>query len=508
MADADALEFLPLYPDDDEATILARMIAWANEGLDPEVDVDAWVDTREGGHWRTTIMPCVRDLARLYDLVGTEVIAAGMPVWAWAQYLDDHAQVQDIVRLAATAADGIALFAGPGNTFIAAGTTIGVEPVSPDQAVPEFEVITPGTIPAVAAAPSGLAASLLVGGALLASTNYRYVVTAFDDAGETTGSTELLATTTAPNKTVSIDWSDIPTALGYRVYRKTGGSAGPVYDFLAETVLSTYVDAGAVGVDAARHPPATNTTGGKRRLPIRATLPGVAGNVSANAATQFSTPPPPGVSVTNEDPITGGTEAETDESLRERVLGSFQGQGAGNKRDYERWARAWVGVGRATVIPLWNGPGTVKVIITTIDGQPASQETIDGLQNDLDPVPGLAEGRAPVSAIVTVDTAMVRTIEIAASVEFEVGYSLDGFGGTVALRAEIVQALGDYVNRVEPGGEIVVSQLVGRIVSVLGVHDARLDTLEGVAPPVNVQIDSDPAEVPVMSTPTLTDTVL
>jgi hypothetical protein len=59
MAD-DLLDFLPLFPDDDEDAILARMRADANEGLDPAIDVDEWVDTREGSHWYVSVMPGAR----------------------------------------------------------------------------------------------------------------------------------------------------------------------------------------------------------------------------------------------------------------------------------------------------------------------------------------------------------------------------------------------------------------------------------------------------------------
>jgi uncharacterized phage protein gp47/JayE len=397
-ADEELLDFLPLYPDDDEESILERMRVWANEGLDPAIDTDAWVDTSEGSHWHACVMPTVRELARLYDLAGTEVPASGFPVWAWADYLDDHAEVQDIVRLPATPAAGVATFRGPEGTLIATGTTVSVEVVTEDAAVPEFEVTAGGVIPAPIA----------------------------------------------------------PAVVG---------------------VLS---------------------------VPISATEDGVLGNVAAGAITEFSTPPPePTVTVTNADPTFGGTEAESDEGLRERVLGAFTGQGAGNKRDYERWARAWAGVGRVTVIPLWNGPGTVKVIVTDANGDPVTPETVAGLQADLDPVPGHAEGRAPVSANVTVETATARPIEVVALIEFEPGYSLDGDAGTVALRTMVEDALRQYIERVEPGGEVVIAKVRGVIVTVPGVHDVGAVTIEGGA--VNVAIDDDPPEVPTLPVPTLTE---
>jgi uncharacterized phage protein gp47/JayE len=383
VATNDLLDFLPLFPDDDEEAIWARMRAWANEGLDPVADAEQWVDTREGSHWQVNLAPAVRELARLYDLAGTEVPAAGFPVWAWGDYLDDHAEVQDIFRLEATPAGGFATFAGDEGEVIAAGTVVGVEPTDPDEEAPEFEVTVGGTI---------------------------------DDSG----------------------------------------------------VLV---------------------------LPIRARVAGEAGNVGATAITVPSTPSP-GVTVTNADPTTGGTEPESDEALRERVLGAYTGQGAGNRRDYQRWTGAWAGVGRVTVIPLWNGPGTVKVIVTTASGDPLTPEAVAAIQADLDPNPGMADGQAPVGAHVTVTTAIARAIDIGATIEFESGFSLDGFGGTVALRADLLARLGEYVERVESGGEVVVSQLAGLIATTPGVHDAAVTSLEGITPPVNLAISADPAEAP------------
>lgn len=391
MAD-DFLEFLPLFPDDDEDAILARMREWANEGLDPEADADSWVDTREGSHWHVCVMPGVRELARLYDLAGSEVPASGFPLWAWGEYLDDHANVQDIERLPATVAQGEVTFTGDEGTLIAAGVVVGVEPASPDDDAPEYEVTEAGTI---------------------------------DASGSIT-------------------------------------------------------------------------------LPIQARETGISGNVGAGAVTVLSTPLS-AIEVTNAEAIIGGSEPETDDALRERVIASYRGQGAGNKRDYERWARAWAGVGRATIIPLWAGPGTVKVIVADADGNPLPDAVLEGLQNDLDPNPGRADGEAPVGAHVTVATAVARPLDIEGTVEFEDGYSLDGFGGTIALRADIMRSLRDYVERVESGGEVVAAQISGRVVTVGGVHDFRLDSLDGVAPPVNVAIASNPAEAPQLGTVTLVE---
>jgi uncharacterized phage protein gp47/JayE len=116
------------------------------------------------------------------------------------------------------------------------------------------------------------------------------------------------------------------------------------------------------------------------------------------------------------------------------------------------------------------------------------------LQADLDPNPGMADGQAPVGAHVTVTTAIARPIDIGATIEFESGFSLDGFGGTWRCARTCSRALREYIERVESGGEVVVSQLAGLIATTPGVHDAAVTSLEGITPPVNLAISADPAE--------------
>lgn len=391
---ADLTTFTPLFPDDDEAAILARMRAWANEGLDPAVDAERWVDTREGSHWYVATMPAVREIARLYDLAGTDVPQSGMVLTSWGEYLERHGEVQNIERLAATKATGVVTFTGPEGTVVGAGARVGVEPPDPDADAPEFEVVTGGTIPA--------------------------------------------------------------------------------------------------GVGDAD---------GELDLAIRAVDAGESGNVTADSITDLLTTIPL-VSVNNAAETTGGTDEESDEALRARVLDAYLGAGAGTALDYERWGRAWAGVGRVTVIPLWDGPNTVKLIVTTADGEPVSEDVRAGLQADLDPTAGQGGGRAPIGAAVTVVTATGLAVTPSATVEFEPGFSLDGEAGTVALRDVITDALREYIERVESGGEVVLSQVAGRIVTVTGVHDVSDVQING--DDANLPIDSDPAQVPQMATPTLT----
>ncbi len=152
---------------------------------------------------------------------------------------------------------------------------------------------------------------------------------------------------------------------------------------------------------------------------------GIVGNVAANAITMLSQPINGVSSITNPEPFTGGTDIEDDDSFRKRILEAYDEPLSGAKKDYERWAKEVDGVGAAYVIPLWNGPSTVKVLIMDSNGQPANEDLIKKVKNYIDPDNGLGGGKAPIGALVTVDAPEVIEINIAVSLTFENGYSWD-----------------------------------------------------------------------------------
>src|SRR5690606_3897420 len=94
-----------------------------------------------------------------------------------------------------------------------------------------------------------------------------------------------------------------------------------------------------------------------------------------------------------------------------RILDRHQNKSmSGAIRDYERWAQEVPGVGGVTVIPEWNGPGTVKLIIVDANGEPANQQLIENVQNYIAPEDG--DGLAPIGAEVTVAAPTRTEIDI------------------------------------------------------------------------------------------------
>jgi uncharacterized phage protein gp47/JayE len=96
--------------------------------------------------------------------------------------------------------------------------------------------------------------------------------------------------------------------------------------------------------------------------PIRALDPGKFGNLPLDTALTI-TPPVPGVGQTAYVvALTGGTDTETDEQLRARILKRIRNPPmGGSEADYVAWALAVPGVTRAWAVPNEMGVGTVTV---------------------------------------------------------------------------------------------------------------------------------------------------
>ncbi len=71
-----------------------------------------------------------------------------------------------------------------------------------------------------------------------------------------------------------------------------------------------------------------------------------------------------GITATLTDILTSGEDEENDDNLRARFYTQIQSAAtSGNADDYRNWALDVPGCGDAKVYPLWNGPGTVKVLV-------------------------------------------------------------------------------------------------------------------------------------------------
>lgn len=195
---------------------------------------------------------------------------------------------------------------------------------------------------------------------------------------------------------------------------------------------------------------------------VQAIAAGASGNVVVGAVTLMPVTLV-GISVvTNEAAMTGGYDAESDDSLRARYYEAVLTPAtSGNKNQYIAWAKSVSGIGGAKCYPLANGANTVEVCIIDEDMQPASAELVGNVQEYIDPgITGTGDGVAPIGAYCTVTSAAGLPIDAACTVTPASGYDsatvlanvtanikayLAGiaFSGTYVSYAKIANAVND-----------------------------------------------------------------
>ncbi len=173
-------------------------------------------------------------------------------------------------------------------------------------------------------------------------------------------------------------------------------------------------------------------------------------------------------SISNVSAISNGADEEDDPSLLSRLLDRVRNPiSGGNKNAYRQWAREIPGVDDAEVISLWDGPGTVKVLIIGKGGNPIL-DLVDKVKEYLDPSDheGEGEGMAPVGSVVTVATTEIYQIRIDINgLEFEAGYSLAN------TRQPIINSIKEEVARVSIGGLVRIHYVEDAVRHVVGVKD-------------------------------------
>lgn len=116
---------------------------------------------------------------------------------------------------------------------------------------------------------------------------------------------------------------------------------------------------------------------GKITVAVTASESGPESNVPADAVTIMDDPVPEISAVTNPDPMRGGADEETDDDFYDRIAMEYANSNTflGNDNDYIRWAKE-AGAGDCIVDDVSEGPGSVKLVLIDVNGQPAGEELI------------------------------------------------------------------------------------------------------------------------------------
>lgn len=159
----------------------------------------------------------------------------------------------------------------------------------------------------------------------------------------------------------------------------------------------------------------------KAKARIQALVGGITGNCGIGDIVAFEIADTNIYTVTNEEAITGGFDIESNESLIARAEEKIMRPAhSGNENDYKQWAKEVEGVGKVDVIPVWNGGGTVKVIISDYDYNVANQELVEAVKNRIEQ----ADGR-PIGADVTVVSYTKYALDIVATIKIASGYDIE-----------------------------------------------------------------------------------
>lgn len=198
---------------------------------------------------------------------------------------------------------------------------------------------------------------------------------------------------------------------------------------------------------------------GEYSVSVAAVTAGSASNIKSAAAQWMAAPA--GVPSECTVQAEGGTDAETDAELLARLLERIRRPAAGgNRYDFKNWALDVDGVTSAYVYPLRRGLGTVDIVITSSNGMP-TEDTIKNCQEYIDDV-------RPVTAKdVLVMAPDALTIDVDVSVYMP---DIDD------VQSPVERALTEYFALLEPGEDLVVSQLEAIVSNVSGVQDRLLNT--------------------------------
>ena len=178
-----------------------------------------------------------------------------------------------------------------------------------------------------------------------------------------------------------------------------------------------------------------------------------------------------------------GEDEEDTESFRKRYLSSFNSQAfGGNIQDYKNKTNSIQGVGGVKVYPVWNGGGTVKLVIISSEYTAPTDELIQNVQTIIDPVQnqGKGLGIAPIGHIVTVEGVTETTLNITTQITYTEGWSFED------IKDAVNNIIDSYFNELNSNWQdlnniiVRISQLESRLLDIEGITDIAHTAFNGI----------------------------
>lgn len=261
-------------------------------------------------------------------------------------------------------------------------------------------------------------------------------------------------------------------------------SAGSIFTSISGVSFATD-EAATIGLDGTATAKAT------------AQIAGAGGNVAAGTINTIPVSIYGVAAVTNELAAHDGYEEETDQDLLERLLFVVrQPATCGNVYHYIEWTTSVSGVGAVKILPLWNGNGTVKVVVVDANTESPSEELLQAVRDRI-------AQDSPVGAEITVVAPTTKIVDISITVT-------KGTGDSSAIKTVLTKYFKenvfgtDYANIEHLNDSTTISYAqVGRIIldnaDTTGVEDYENLAIDGAAKNIIIPADT----LPVVGTVTI-----
>lgn len=209
-----------------------------------------------------------------------------------------------------------------------------------------------------------------------------------------------------------------------------------------------------------------NTTG-VAEIEIECLSEGKIGNVAIGEITTFEIQNSNIYSVINEKEIINGYDKEPNSVLVARAKEkATRPAHSGNIYDYEQWAKQVDGVGKVLVKPLWNGNGTVKVLIANYNNDIADSSLIQKVRERIQ----RDDGR-PVGADVTVDSFTAKNINVSIQVILKAGFSISDVKEKIESLLKAVIKTGNATFEKANKSILSINRLEKAILEIEGIND-------------------------------------
>ncbi len=197
-------------------------------------------------------------------------------------------------------------------------------------------------------------------------------------------------------------------------------------------------------------------------VPAEALNPGIKGNVRSNTITVMVTAVA-GISSLGNTSFSGGSDAESDEQLRSRIMDTYKNISNGtNKAFYIKTVMEVEGVTAVGVVPRKRGLGTIDVYITNAERNP-SNSLIDEVKQKLNEL-------REINVDIEVSALTLRPMDVSFTFTYKKGYDL------AAVRQNCENAVREYFSSLSAGETVFISDMGQYILQAEGVKNYSVNS--------------------------------